>query len=239
MEQINYIKQLSAVMEKFAKDKRLNPTHISMYLALFQYWNLGRFSNPFSICREEIMKLSKIGSKVTYHKCIKELHHWRYLEYHPSHNPFKGSSVIMFNFCTAPKQAMARTYKENGQALSPAYIENGQALIPYKTYINNKHIKLKRQPKNENEVIDFFSKKNWSALEAKKFYNHYQSIGWKVGGKSKIIDWQSTAQSWMLKADEIKTSLERSRKKEKTRVAPVQKLNNLNVNTDKNYGEPL
>ena len=48
-------------MEKFIEDNRLNPSHISLYLALFQYWNLNRFSNPVSICRGEIMKLSKIG----------------------------------------------------------------------------------------------------------------------------------------------------------------------------------
>jgi len=222
---------MTAVLEKFSKDNRLNPTHISLYLALFQYWNLSRFSNPFSICREEIMKLSKIGSKVTYHKCIKELHHWRYLEYQPSHNPYKGSSIIMFNFCTSSGQVLSRTYKENGQAMSLAYKENGQALVSYKTNINNKHIKLKRQPKNENEVIIFFKEKKWSTVEAKKFYNHYQGIGWRVGGKAKIVDWQATAQSWMLKADEIK--------KEQTKRAPVQKLDNLKVKTDKNYGEPL
>ena len=136
MIQTNYIKQLNAVMEKFVKDDRLNPTHISLYLALFQYWNLSRFSNPVSICRSEIMKLSKIGSNSTYHKCIKELHHWRYLEYLPSHNPFKGSEVMMFNFWTSSGQALVHT--------SPI---NGQALVPSKTYINNKHFKHKLKEK--------------------------------------------------------------------------------------------
>jgi len=29
-------------------------------------------------------------------------------------------------------------------------------------------------------------------------------IGWRVGGKTKIVNWQATANNWMLKAEEIK-----------------------------------
>ena len=43
------------------------------------------------------MKVSKISSKATYHKCIKELNDWQYLKYKPSYNPFKGSLVYLFN----------------------------------------------------------------------------------------------------------------------------------------------
>lgn len=39
------------------------------------------------------MKFSKIGSNTTYHRCIKELSHWKYILYKPSHNPFKGGEV--------------------------------------------------------------------------------------------------------------------------------------------------
>ena len=115
-----------------------------------------------------------------------------------------------------------------GNSSGPAVVSKDKQ---YQTGINKTNRNKLDQPKNENEVIDFFSKKNWSALEAKKFYNHYQGIGWKVGGKSKIVDWHATSKSWMLKADEIK--------KEKTRIAPEQKMDNLKVKTDKNYGEPL
>lgn len=127
---MNYIKQLTAAMERFAADNRLNPTHVSLYLALFQYWNLARFKNPVSISRDEIMRLSKIGSKVTYHRCIKDLHHWGYLQYDPSHNPFKGSHVYMFNFCTSSEQAQNHSSSKNGQVV-------GQAVVPSINSINN------------------------------------------------------------------------------------------------------
>lgn len=228
MEQVNYIKHLNAVFLQFSKDSRLNPTHISLYVALFQLWNTYHFPTDFYINREEAMQYSKIGSKTTYHRCIKELHHWKYLLYEPSHNPFKGSRIKMFNFGTS-----------NGQALypNPTKIEtsNGQAVVSINKHTqtgkNNTNDTKLDQPKNENEVIDFFKEEDWPELEAKKFYNHYQGIGWKVGGKTKIVDWHATARNWMLKADELK--------EEKTVVAVSQNTDNLKTSSNKNYNEPL
>ena len=228
MEQVNYIKHLNAVFLQFSKDGRLNPTHISLYVALFQLWNNYHFPMEFYINREEAMRFSKIGSKTTYHRCIKEMHHWKYLLYEPSHNPFKGSRIKMFNFGTSDGQALYPTRTNIGTS-------NGQAVVSINKHIqtvkNNKNENKLDQPKNENEVIDFFEKENWPELEAKKFYNHYQGIGWKVGGKTKIVDWHATARNWMLKADELK--------EEKTMVAVSQNTDNLKTNSNKNYNEPL
>lgn len=228
MEQVNYIKHLNAVFLQFSKDSRLNPTHISLYVALFQLWNNYHFPMEFYINREEAMRFSKIGSKTTYHRCIKELHHWKYLLYEPSHNPFKGSRIKMFNFGTSDGQALYPSRTNIGTS-------NGQAVVSI-----NKHIQTGKnkandtkldKPKNENEVIDFFEKENWPELEAKKFYNHYQGIGWKVGGKTKIVDWHATARNWMIKAEELK--------EEKTMVAVSQNTDNLKTSSNKNYNEPL
>ena len=228
MEQVNYIKHLNAVFLQFSKDGRLNPTHISLYVALFQLWNNYHFPTEFYINREEAMRFSKIGSKTTYHRCIKEMHHWKYLLYEPSHNPFKGSRIKMFNFGTSDGQALYPNDTNIGTS-------NGQAVVSINKHIqtgkNNTNDTKLDKPKNENEVIDFFEKENWPELEAKKFYNHYQGIGWKVGGKTKIVDWHATARNWMLKADEIK--------EEKTMVAVSQNTDNLKTSSNKNYNEPL
>ena len=84
--------------DRIIQDQNLNPTHISLYITLFQYWNINHFQNPISITREEVMRISKICSTATYHKCIKELNEKGYIKYEPSFNPFKGSMVILFNF---------------------------------------------------------------------------------------------------------------------------------------------
>ncbi|TNJ46073.1 hypothetical protein KFZ70_09175 [Tamlana fucoidanivorans] len=153
MEPINYIKHLNGVFEQFAKDNRLNPTHISLYIALFQVWNANYFNPTFFINREEVMVYSKIGSKSTYHRCIKQLSHWNYILYTPSHNPFKGSRIKMFDFGTS-----------SGQVLYPSRTKietsSGQAVVPI-----IKHIQTIENNKNINK------QKNFKILKTKGFSN--------------------------------------------------------------------
>ena len=105
---MNYIKHLTGFFDRIIQDPNLNPTHISLYMALFQFWNVNRFKNPISITREEVMHISKICSKATYHKCMRELHEKKYIRYMPSFNPFKGSMVILFNFSEDSKPVQKR-----------------------------------------------------------------------------------------------------------------------------------
>ncbi len=168
--------------------------------------------------RDDIMKLSKIGSKSTYHRCTKELHHYKYLIYEPSHNPFKGSIIKMLIFETT-----------SGQALDLGVPNQGQALVPSNKHIQTIQNSYKLQkPKNENEVLQFFKKEDWPKLEAQKFYNHYQAIGWKIGGKIKIENWHASAKNWMLKSEELKTEKQVS-----------QNQDNLHTVRNKNYNQPL
>ena len=226
MEQINYIKHLNGIFHQFSKDTRLNPTHISLYVALFQFWNFSRFPDEFYINREEVMKFSKIGSNTTYHRCIKELSHWKYILYKPSHNPFKGSKVKLFNFSTSDKQELYLDSTINGQAL----VSN----------INiNKHNINNNKPLSIKEVLNFFKKKNWSENEAEKFFNYYESVGWKKGN-TPIENWQAAAESWMLKTDDFKISTRKKSKTNQNTDLPLdQNQDNLHTNQNKNYNEPL
>lgn len=95
---MNYLRHLSVFFDRILQDGSLNPTHISLYIALFQFWNINRFQNPISISRDEVMRLSKICSKATYHKCMRELNEKGYLKYEPSFNPYKGSMVSLYPF---------------------------------------------------------------------------------------------------------------------------------------------
>ncbi|MDD4191319.1 MAG: hypothetical protein PHI28_08310, partial [Mangrovibacterium sp.] len=63
-------------------------------------WNLNRFRNPFPILREELMEQSRIGSKTTYARCMKELHGWGYITYSPSGNWHTGRQVSCTRFDT-------------------------------------------------------------------------------------------------------------------------------------------
>lgn len=238
---MNYIRQMNATMIRIADDHRLNPSHVSMYLALFQFWNLARFKNPVSISREEIMRVSKIGSKATYHKCIKDLDQWNYLKYLPSHNPYKGSQVHMFSFDTSSgtsdEQALNQSVPKEGQVLYQGRSKVGQALVPSINSINNnklnKHKESKQatRPKIE-QVKNFFKKEGCEKRQAEKFFNHYESKGWVVG-KDPIVNWRAAAKKWIINSEERKDH------EEKQNRAHDQNWDNLNVNNDKRYDHPL
>jgi hypothetical protein len=314
---MNYIKHLTGFFEKVAIDKTLNPTHVSLYIALFQFWNCNRFKNPISINRDEVMRISKISSKATYHKCLKNLHSLGYINYEPSYNPFKGSHVILFNFSDDLKPVPKSERKPknelvfeqvNEQALNKSCTSSGtgteQAVVPSINYINNtnslneKNVSnLKKQVKNfeeinnsdlknensekekssakkekeemlktldndnrqmlqtfansdENqiknswqkssakkeeklepeieEVKTYFQENNFPEQEAQKFFNYFKSVGWLVGGKTPMVDWQAAAQNWMINAPKFITNAEQPNRAKQ-----------LNTATYKDYSEPL
>jgi hypothetical protein len=74
-------------------DHRLLATHISLFTALFVCRQRRRFIQPFSVNRKELMVLSKIASIATYHKCIKNLDDYGYINYQPSFHPKIGSLI--------------------------------------------------------------------------------------------------------------------------------------------------
>ncbi len=49
----------------------------------------------------------------------------------------------------------------------------------------------------------YFQEKNHSKTEAERFFNHYTSNGWLVGGKSRMKDWKASARNWMLNIDKF------------------------------------
>ncbi|MDP3314177.1 hypothetical protein [Lutibacter sp.] len=223
MPEINYIKHLNSFFLELSQDKRLNATHVSMYVVLFYQWNNARFSDEFYINRNEIMSLSRIGSKGTYHKCLKDLHKWQYLEYLPSYNPQIGSSIKMFEIGTPIEQVVNRTYTKSDTG-------SVQVSGPYlNIYKHDKDINIKKTIKKD--ILFFFKEKEWPKIEAEKFFNHYEAVGWKKG-INPIENWQAAAENWMLKAEKFT-------KKKNSDLPPVQKWDNLHTNNNKNYNEPL
>jgi hypothetical protein len=207
-----------------------------MYLALFLIWNHNRFQNPLSINRSEVMKISKIGARATYHKCMTELHQWGYLKYVPSHNPLKGSLIYLFNFGTSSEQVVSQLGGQlPSQVLGPSInIINNKKQLNI-TNIDEVDSKIDQQPKAKGKIfippsledaILFFKEKNKTDLDAEKFFNHFESNGWLVGGKSKMKNWQAAARNWILNSEKFTQS-------------KTNKPGNLNVNQNKDYSVPL
>ena len=91
------VKELTSFYSAIKSDPRIGTTHISLYMALFQFYNLNRLSNPILITRTAVMEVAKISGLATYHKCMKDLKDFGYIKYEPSYNPAISSQVYLLN----------------------------------------------------------------------------------------------------------------------------------------------
>jgi hypothetical protein len=301
---MNYITHLNQWLALVSVDDRLTPHHVSIYLSLFHYWNKHRFPDKISICRSEVMQVSKIGSSKTYYKCLHELHEYGYIQYYPYFNHIKGSVITindlsdadMFSapdvdelpdendddiqpesskkICSSrvatqvdPKQKDYSNCSKNdpgaSQVVTPLLLNNINL-------INDKQRERRTREKNElkddsfknqekdtgkgnrflardfpsvcaqksrsvsgfpskvrleskkyvprgfsiptlEQVKDFFSHHlsgNYlngildaesRLFEAEKFFNHYESNGWLLGGKVPMRNWKASCRSWAAK----------------------------------------
>lgn len=89
------IKELTKFYEAIQNNPRIGPSHISLYMALFHLYNLNGYSNPFHISRKTVMEIAKIGGFATFHKCIKDLNEFGYIQYSPSYNSAIQSQVSL------------------------------------------------------------------------------------------------------------------------------------------------
>lgn len=150
---MNYIVHLNKMLEQFGNDSRLSPRHVSLYMALFRQWNADRFPRWIKISRGKIMKDACIGSKTSYHRCIKNLHHWGYLKYKPSH-AVSGSKVQIFLNPKSGVPLEGQPWKEGCLVLDHRCPNKGQLSL------YNKHINFKKLRKEKKELIEnFFSRK--------------------------------------------------------------------------------
>ncbi len=250
---MNYIKLLNAAFEKFYFDDRLNPTHITLYMALFQEWNSSRFADEFYVNRRDLMRAAKIGSKSTYHRCVTDLDSWLYLCYFPSNNPYKGSKIKMSIIGTSDEpvsgqynpilEQLAEQYHprgvpleghhhpKNGQVVDLHHPTSGQALVS--TINNTKQINNIKQPKGWQAVIDFFIEKGFIADEGKKFFEHYETRNWKTSDGNEIRDWRALATNWMDRT-ELYAEENKPNKKQASQIK-----DNLRTTKNKDYGQPL
>lgn len=86
---------LTVFFDAIADDTRISATHISLYVSLWNDWNMKGGLNPFAIERDTIMKTAKISARRTYHRCMNNLQEYGYIKYLPASNSFTQSMVYL------------------------------------------------------------------------------------------------------------------------------------------------
>lgn len=242
---VNYIVHMENVFQKFVEDDRTTPWHYSLYMALFHIWNNSMFREEINVRRDEMMMLSKIGSANTYTRCIHELHEWGFIAYMPSSSKFKSSKVHMYRFDNGTDNSPSKSTSNSTSKGDDKASEQDMRPFINSTKTKKKTSKPEKNSKGElhspvsqdktnqrfipptlEQVQSFFLENKSDHLEAEKYFNHFQSNGWLVGGRTKMKDWQAAARNWILRA---KSYAEKSN--------PT--LQRLNAKQNTNYNEPL
>lgn len=76
-----------------AIDKRILPSHMSLFMVIFFYSPEQPTGRLFGVSRQKLMRFAKLKSISTYHKCLSELVELGYITYQPSFDPYRASRV--------------------------------------------------------------------------------------------------------------------------------------------------
>lgn len=172
---MNQTKNIIDFFERIIKDDRLLPSHISMYVSLFQLWSFNSFRNPFRINREDVMKVSKIKSLATYHKCIRELHLAGFIIYSPSYNSYRGSLIEMTDF--------------DSEVIFESTLFQDQKAFPGKENLFTAPMFC--------AVELYFNERDFPSAEAFRFYSFYQSRNWLLYNSKLMTSWEAAARNWI------------------------------------------
>lgn len=67
------VRELTNFFSVIRSDRRIGITHISLYVALFQFYNLNLLNNPIQIDTTAVMEVAKINRLATYPRCMNDL----------------------------------------------------------------------------------------------------------------------------------------------------------------------
>ncbi len=215
---MNYIRHLNNFLCRAAADPHMTAGHISLYMAIFRQWNAVHFKNCFPADRKLLMRNSKIGSKDTYTKYLKELHAGGYIRYHSPLMRYLPPKITVHRLDHYHDDAALRQRQlftptatgndgpKNGTGPVPdsdeASPEPGTATVPdqgrFYKQTNTKQENSVLGTPTRTEVEIFFRQQGYAELEAKKFWYYNESKNWQLADGSKIKQWEPLAHKWML-----------------------------------------
>ncbi len=228
---IDGFRQIEAFYEwVFNNPDKIRPTHVSLYLFLWNQANRSKWVEWFKCPYDLAMQGACIGNNGTYYRCLDELKKWGLIDYKKGINNFKAPLINLFQLydseqltehVTVPlceQQTVQQPVQQPVQqyAQQPVhiynYITNNRKLITD----NEKKIltffeSLKSKPKKNvftppqiSEVIDYFTEKGYSKQAAEKMFEYYSVADWKDSGGKKVRNWKQKANAVWFK-DEHKT----------------------------------
>jgi hypothetical protein len=83
--------------------------------------------------------------------------------------------------------------------------------------------KKEARPKSLESVIEAFEAVGSDSDQAERFWNYYESKGWKVGG-SPMKDWKAAARNWLKNAPTFGKKISSSKTLHKPNIERILKM---------------
>jgi len=80
-------------LERGNDDERLLPSHLALFTAIHYLLKKAGTGLSVRITRKNVMRLAKINSISTYHRCVNDLVTCNHIIYEPSFNRYLGTLV--------------------------------------------------------------------------------------------------------------------------------------------------
>ncbi len=197
-----------------------------------------------------IMEKSKIRSPKTYSKAMGELGEWGYIKYLKSTSKNYGSKIILFTFDPKCNQDVPPINKQINHNIHKR--KKNERLSQSQDFSQGKF------PNNESKqmmpmaegppllhVQIYFDEKRAPALEAEKFFNHYEAIGWVTSSHMPITNWKAIARNWILNISKFNLkgytsniTVKKNSTKDK-QTSGGQRPGSHHVNQNKDFDTPL
>lgn len=94
-DKIPFLMPLRNFLEGIKNDERIRTTHSAVFLTLYGLWLENNGQNPIAIKKKEVMAKAKIISQMTWHRTIIELNEYGYVDYQPTYNRTRVSTVSL------------------------------------------------------------------------------------------------------------------------------------------------
>lgn len=204
----------------FENPEKITPSHIALYFFAIEHCNRLGGKEKFGFPSGMAMEAIGIKSYNTYAKTLKDLVLWGFIKMIESSKNQYSSNII----------ALSKNDKALVKALDKALIKHsskhlqstGESIYTIDKQINNKQINNKQEreakPQSVLDVRLFFEElglNGKSETQAQIFWNHYTSNGWKIGGKTTMKDWKSSARNWAARIGDFSSKSETKTKADK------------------------
>jgi hypothetical protein len=92
---VDRLNPLSDFFSASRHDGRIALCHIGLFAVLLEMWLENGCENPIVGYSHEILIKARISSRATYHRCIRDLHDFGYINYEPSYKRNKRSKIYL------------------------------------------------------------------------------------------------------------------------------------------------